>query len=67
MAPLPHEKYGKRDDWDEEELSDEQIKALLQRAEQRLSNGNSKHSENTVVGAQMSQKYAAALRLPRRC
>lgn len=56
MALCTQEHTSKGGDWDDEEFSDEQIKALLQRAEQRLS--NSEHSRKTIVGAKMSQKYA---------
>ncbi|KAK4692520.1 hypothetical protein P7C71_g4709, partial [Lecanoromycetidae sp. Uapishka_2] len=56
MVSPTHEVLGKRDDWDEEDLSEEQIKTLLQRAEQRLSHSNAKHPENTIVGGRISQK-----------
>jgi len=56
MAPLTQDFVGKQDDWDDEEFPDEQIKALLQRADQRLSSGNAHLSEWVIVGAQMSQK-----------
>lgn len=57
----------KQEDWDNEDFSNEQIRVLLQRAEQRLNSAHPEHTQKTAVGAQMPQKYASASRSSRRC
>jgi len=48
---------AENDDWDENELSDEQMKRLLQQAEQRLLENAGLNTDSTEIAA--LQKYVA--------